>query len=170
MKKLSVIVSLSLSLVLLISCAVNSGITDMHNGTYLVTKQAPTGFHGSGNLKAEAINEARIFCESKGLKLKVISATEAQPPYVFGNFPKAEIVFIALSPGDPKLATPIDYTSDEDTIKIKDNLKKVTSAENAKSEERSKSYDALLKLSELREKGLITEQEFEAEKAILLKK
>jgi hypothetical protein len=106
--KLSIIVSLSLPLVVLISCAVNSGITDMHNGTYLVTKQAPTGFHGSGNLKAEAINEARIFCESKGLKLKVISATEAQPPYVFGNFPKAEIVFMALSPGDPKLSTPID--------------------------------------------------------------
>jgi len=72
----------------------------------MVSRQAATGFSGSGTLKAEALREANKHCAGQKKVLKVISTTEAQPPYVLGNFPKAEVQFMCLNADDPRLADP----------------------------------------------------------------
>lgn len=72
-------------------CASNSGIIPIGTDTYMVTRQAATGFSGSGVLKAEAFQEANAYCRSQDRTLQVVSTNEAQPPYVFGNYPKAEV-------------------------------------------------------------------------------
>lgn len=85
----------------LAGCASNSGITPIGKDTYMVSRQAATGFSGSGTLKAEAFQEANAHCTKEGKTLEVISTQEAQPPYVFGNYPKAEVQFKCLAADKP---------------------------------------------------------------------
>jgi hypothetical protein len=42
----------------LFGCASNSGVVPMGNDTYMVSRQAASGFSGMGTLKADAIKEA----------------------------------------------------------------------------------------------------------------
>lgn len=81
---------------LMASCAANTGVVPNGSGSYVVAKQAATGFPGLGNLKAEALEEANHYCASlpgSGHHLFVTRSTETQPPYVLGNYPRAEIEF-----------------------------------------------------------------------------
>lgn len=92
--------------VLVSGCASNSGVVPIGADTYMVSRQAATGFSGSGTLKAEAFKEANQYCLNQRKKLQVVNTSEAQPPFVFGNFPKAEIQFMCLDVGDAELARP----------------------------------------------------------------
>jgi len=77
----------------LIGCASNSGIVPMGNDTYMVSRQAATGFTGMGTLKAEAMREAYQQCQKSGKSVEVVETIDAKPPYILGNFPKTEIRF-----------------------------------------------------------------------------
>lgn len=74
-------------------CAANSGIVQMGGNTYMVSRQAATGFTGIGTLKAEAMREAYSECSKTGKMVNVIETIDAKPPYILGNFPKTEIRF-----------------------------------------------------------------------------
>ena len=76
-----------------VGCASNSGVVPMGSDTYMVSRQAATGFTGMGTLKAEAIKEAYEQCQKTGKSVQVLEAMDAKPPYIFGNFPKTEIRF-----------------------------------------------------------------------------
>jgi hypothetical protein len=69
----------------------------------MVSRQAATGFSGSGNLKAEALSEAGQYCTERSKVLFVTNSKEVGPPYVMGNFPKAEVEFMCLDANDPRL-------------------------------------------------------------------
>ena len=85
---------LLLTLALVLSgCAANSGIVPMGNDTYMVSRQAASGFSGMGTLKAEAMREAYQQCQLTGKRVEIVEAIDAQPPYIFGNFPKTELRF-----------------------------------------------------------------------------
>ena len=73
----------------LIGCAVNSGVVLIEQDTFMVSRQAATGFSDLGTLKAEAFQEANKYCIKQGKSAQVISANESSPPYVLGNFPRA---------------------------------------------------------------------------------
>jgi hypothetical protein len=77
-------------------CAANSGVVPMGQGNYLVSRQAATGFNGSGNLKTEALQEANAYCNGNKSELNVVRIQEAQPPFLLGNFPKAEVQFTCV--------------------------------------------------------------------------
>lgn len=77
----------------LAGCASSTGVAPLGGGLYMIAKQAATGFPGLGNLKAEAIQEAQTFCTSSGKELHVESMSETAPPYVLGNYPRAEVHF-----------------------------------------------------------------------------
>lgn len=77
----------------LAACASNTGVVAMGNDKYMIAKQQATGFPGLGNLKAEIITAASQHCAGLGKDLNVISQQETQPPYVLGNYPRAEIQF-----------------------------------------------------------------------------
>ena len=87
-------------------CAANSGVAPIGPNTFMVSRQAASGFSGSGTLKAEALNEANQFCAARDKSMYALTWTEAAPPYVMGNFPKAEVQFMCLEPTDPRLKTP----------------------------------------------------------------
>jgi len=90
----------------LASCAANSGVAPTGPNSFVVSRQAATGFSGSGTLKAEALTEAGQFCASQDRALLVTDSKEAAPPYVMGNFPKAEVSFMCLATDDPRLTPP----------------------------------------------------------------
>ncbi|SOE59125.1 hypothetical protein SAMN05414139_01478 [Burkholderia sp. D7] len=79
--------------VMLAGCAANSGVVSMGQGNFMVSRQAATGFSGSGTLKADALREANQYCADRQKELQVISSREAAPPFLLGNFPKAEVEF-----------------------------------------------------------------------------
>ncbi len=169
MKALPAFFALFLTLVFLVGCASNSGVRPMGGNTYIVTRQAATGFSGAGTLKADAVSEAARFCEAQGRILKVVAVTEAQPPYIFGNFPKAEVVFKALSPNDPERFRPSEYDSSGTHVRVGSSL--VDRSEVKVSIEQHPAediYAKLEKLDELRKKGILSEDEFQQEKARLL--
>lgn len=90
----------------LAGCAANSGIAPTGPNSFVVSRQAASGFSGSGTLKGEALTEAGQFCASRNKILLVTDSKEAAPPYVMGNFPKAEVSFMCLAADDPRLAAP----------------------------------------------------------------
>ncbi len=81
---------------LLAGCASNSGVVPMGNDTYMVSRQAASGFSGMGTLKADAMREAYTQCQKTGKRVEVIETIDAKPPYIFGNFPKTEIRFMCV--------------------------------------------------------------------------
>lgn len=96
-----------LAIVILVTgCASNSGVVPIGPDTFMVSRQAATGFSGSGTLKAEAFQEANQYCLSQKKRLQVVRTAEAQPPYVLGNFPRAEVEFMCLDANDPELVRP----------------------------------------------------------------
>jgi hypothetical protein len=84
-------------------CASNSGVVPIGKDTYMVSRQAATGFSGSGPLKAKAFQEASQYCESQGKELRAVSTSEIHPLYIFANFPRVKIKFMCLDANDPRL-------------------------------------------------------------------
>jgi len=78
-------------------CASNTGVVPTGKDSFMLAKQQSTGFSGLGNMKAEIITEGRLYCVSEHKEFQLVSSTETQPPYVFGNYPRAEIQFNCLS-------------------------------------------------------------------------
>ena len=79
-------------------CASQTGVVPNGQGGYLIAKQAATGFPGLGNLKAEAMAEAGQYCAGQSREFLLVGATETEPPYVLGNYPRAEISFQCVVP------------------------------------------------------------------------
>jgi hypothetical protein len=97
---------LALSFFLLAGCASNSGVVPIGPDTFMVSRQASTGFGGLGTLKADAFGEAGRYCTKEGKYVRVINTNESQGPYVFGHFPRAEVQFMCLDQADAELTRP----------------------------------------------------------------
>ena len=77
----------------LCGCAANSGVIPLGAGSFMVARQAATGFGGTGNLKADAVKDAGAYCAERGQDFEVTSATQNEGPFVFGKYPRAEVTF-----------------------------------------------------------------------------
>ena len=69
---------------------------------YRVFQQAATGFISIQSVRETAEQRATEFCERKGKVMESVEETTADPPYIMGNFPRVEIVFVCTE----KPATP----------------------------------------------------------------
>jgi len=107
---------------------------------YRIFHQGSTGFTVTAVLRSSATKRANEFCNNliKGSEMYTISEHTASPPYILGNFPRIEIIFVCTSKASVT----------------------TTGSHNK--------YDQLLKVKELRDKGVLNEKEFEAEKVKLL--
>jgi hypothetical protein len=77
----------------LAGCASHTGVLPDGLGGYTISKQAATGFPGLGTLKGDIMQEANQYCLSQGRDFLLTNSTETQPPYLLGNYPRAEISF-----------------------------------------------------------------------------
>ena len=108
------VVSLSLG-----ACASHTGVVPMGRDTYLLAKQQATGFPGLGNMKAEIIAEASQHCAGLNRELQIVSTQESRPPYVLGNYPRAEIQFMCLVAGDRDLQRPNLQKAPDTVIEVR---------------------------------------------------
>lgn len=107
-----------ISLIILVGCASNSGVMPIGPDTFMVSRQAATGFSGLGTLKADAYKDANEYCSKQNRFIRVVSTSESGPPYILGNFPRAEVQFMCLESKDPELTRPKPADSSKTTINI----------------------------------------------------
>ena len=74
-------------------CAVNSGVVPVGQNTFMVSRQAASGFSNISNLKPEALSEANQYCTTQQKSLVVTNVIEARPTSGPGDFPRAEVQF-----------------------------------------------------------------------------
>jgi len=122
-------------------------IVSLQGGTYSVTVKAKDKFtRNTQKLIAQAEEAAMQFCTKQGKKFKLVSATEEKGIYLVGDMAKATIVFKALGADDPEaVASPEEQPKPAATTPYP-------------------LYDQLIKLDELHKKGLVTDEEFAAER------
>lgn len=149
MKKLIAV----LMAMLLSGCAINSGVIQSEQDTFMITRQASTGFEGSFRIKNLALYDAKQFCANQGKCMHVVSIGGHNPPYILGNFPRVELKFMCLDAEDPRL------TSEE----------LGTMQRPFQNETTTNTLESKLKtLNKLLTDGLITNTEFEEQKKKLL--
>lgn len=149
---------------LLASCA-NQGAVRIAPDTYLISKTDKGGIFGNASrMKAKAIQEANDFAESQGKAAIAISSKET--PMRPGQFATFEYQFRVVDKSDPEFRR-VTLKERPDLV-IEDNKKiDVTINKNELPEEKDL-YNDLIKLEDLRERGILTQEEFEAEKKKLL--
>ena len=116
---------------------------------------------GAGELlRLRVVGNVRV--QQRGKALQVVNTYEASPPYILANFPKAEVQFMCLDSNDPELGRPRLKKTPDSVIEIKG------STPQSGSKNQSDLYAELVKLDDLRKRGIITEAEFDAQKRKLL--
>jgi hypothetical protein len=130
----------------------------MGNNTYSITAEATSAFQRDlDKLKQEATDAANQFCTDQGKQMRLISLTGKVPMFSTG-YAKAKIVFKALNPGDPELTMPVVAPGAPPVVMVMAPPRLTT----------DELYSELVKLDELRKKGILTDDEFQAEKKKLL--
>jgi hypothetical protein len=158
----------ALSAVVLMGCASPPGVVQLSPDTYMVAKEDHGGVFGSMiKLKAEVIREANSFAEKQGKIAIPISAKEIPitRPMMWASF---EYQFRVVDKNDPEarrtaLVPRADLVIDK-TEKVSIDSKSKDPGDKSKDV-----YSELLKLDDLQKRGIISKEEFDAEKRKLLK-
>ena len=140
-------------------------LTEHGDNTYSYTREAATTFNRDvEQLTAEAKEDAAKYCAAKGKQAKVVSIVVNKPWYTLG-FATATVTFKALEAGDPELASAAPVPVVNARKKTKAPPVVVPPAPPAPVNDL---YADLLKLDDLRKKGILTDEEFQAEKKKVL--
>ena len=145
------IISLTCFGLAFLACGAKSALSDpvvpLGNNTFSITRQASSGFaRDTEQLKSDVREEATNYCAAQGKQLKIESLTAKKPMFAMG-YASAKIVFKALDANAPELVAPTPGSTISEKLTPTGNL-----------------YNDLLKLDELRKRGILTEEEFQSEK------
>ena len=148
------------SVLALVACA-SADIVPMGTNTYMISQTSAGGiFTNMGTLKSEVIQRANSFAESKG-KVAIPLAAREQPAFP-GRMPNYEYQFMLVDRNDPRAANGRLVKTPDMLI---ENRGQVPNNESTRSPD---VYTELLKLDDLRKKGILTETEFETQKRRIL--
>lgn len=134
-------------------------IVPLGDNTFSVTVSATHKFtRNTDKLKEQAMAAATTYCSQLGKQLKFVSVTENKSMYLVGGMASTTLTFKALDLTDPALSasSPAAATGTVDK----------TTAPNTN----ESLYADLLRLDDLRKKGILTEEEFKAEKKKVLER
>ncbi|WP_225318456.1 SHOCT domain-containing protein [Cellvibrio sp. KY-YJ-3] len=149
--------------ILQVSGCTSSNVIPTGPDTYMVSASG-AGFATAG-VREIVYQKANDFCASKGLVMVPVSF-KAREGQLGRNPPSADLIFRALKPGAPAIERP-DITDANENIAVAQNIKISVKGEE-KPETKSDTYNDLLKLDDLRRRGILSEVEFEQEKTKLL--
>jgi hypothetical protein len=128
--------------------------------TYTVSVHATHKFTRNTRKLTDAATEAaEAFCAKEGKVMKLVSVEDKRGMYGVGGFANTTVTFKALRPDDPLLAAP-PATYAPATMAAPPPPPPATPTDTH--------YDELIKLDELRKRGILTDEEFEAEKKKVL--
>ena len=135
----------------------------MGNDTYMISQTSAGGiFRSMSSLKTEVMERANAFAESKG-KVAVPIASKEAPAYP-GHMPSFEYQFRLVDKNDAAARGGALIPRPDMVVDIHNS----TLPPPAPSGTSRDTYTELLKLDDLRKRGIITEDEFNAQKAKLL--
>lgn len=145
--------------VLLASCASNPGIVAVSQDTFLLAKQDHSGMFGNAAaFKAEVIQEANAFAVARGKVAVPISIKET--PAGVGRWLTIDYQF--------RVVDSSDLNAKRTDVLIENSQKSVVDVNLRRDAEQPSIYVELLKLDDLRKRGVLTEAEFEVQKKRLL--
>lgn len=151
----------------------NAGIVKLSPDTYMLTRQDYGGIFGNAaKMKADVINEASEFAQKQG-KIAIPLSVQETPlrSNVPGGFASIEYQFRVVDADDTEAKrthlpkSPDVFIKRDDSIKI-DIDAKIKNEDNNNSD----LYTELTKLDDLLKRGILTQEEFDAQKKILLEK
>jgi hypothetical protein len=153
--------------ILLAGCA-NPGIVQISPDTYLLSREDHAGIFGSSSsLKAGVIADANAFAASQGKVAIPLSTSEKPVGNTPGSWAKFDYQFRVVAKNDPEARrtslTPRADVVIEKTEKISADVR--TKDQTSKPRD---TYSELLKLDDLRKRGILSEAEFDAQKKKLL--
>ena len=140
-----------------------SAFQTLDGNTFAITRTATTGFDRDvEKFVQDAKDEAAKYCAAKGKTLKIISVSSDKPLYGFG-YSSAKVIFKALDAGDAALTAPepAPALASAGAAPVITGLLPTYAGD---------FYSELLKLDDLRKRGILTDKEFEQEKKKLLKR
>lgn len=150
---------------LLTACA-NPGVTKLSPDTYILSRTDKGGVFGNASaMKADVIREANEFAEAQGKVAIPLSLKET--PMAIGRFASVEYQFRVVEKSDPEVRRTSLVPRADVVIEKKE---KVTAdiTTNEKIEQKKDVYADLIKLDDLRKRGILTETEFQSQKQKLL--
>jgi len=147
-------------------------VTPMGNDTFSITREARTTFtRSTDKLKEEVTASAEKFCQDQGKQMRLISLTGKVPMIGLG-YATATIVFRALNAGDPGLTSPLPVegaaAAPSGYAAPAGYAAAAEPAPRTLTNTTDDLYNALTKLDDLRKKGILTDEEFQAEKKKIL--
>lgn len=107
---------------------------------FRVFHHAATGFVSLQSVRVSAEKRATEFCDREGKAMKALTETTSRPPHILGNFPRIEIVFECVN--------------------------RPTSAASPAGQDTT--YTRLINLKKLLDAGVLSQEEFDREKAKIL--
>lgn len=147
-----------------VGCA-TADVIPMGTDTYLISQTSAGGvFKSMSSLKTEVIKRANAFADSKG-KVAIPIAAKESPAYP-GHMPNFEYQFRLVNKDDPR-ASGGGLIPRADVI-IENNVEAPPIQMPSERAKKPDLYSELLKLDDLKKKGLISDAEFESQKAKLL--
>jgi hypothetical protein len=150
----------------IVALASTTKVETVSDNTYAITRTATTGFDRDvDKLKQEAQADAAKYCSDKGKTLKVVMVT-SERPHFGGGYAWAKIAFQALDANDPRLTAPVAAPS---AIGGAAPVTDSAAGPAPLPTQAGDLYTEILKLDDLRKRGLLTDKEFESEKKKLLK-
>ena len=151
----------------LVSGCANPGVVEISPDTYMLAREAHGGIFASpAALKAGVIEDANLFAASKGKVAVPISSHEnpmGNGPAQWASF---EYQFRVVDKNDP-IVRRAQLVKNPNVIIQKEDPD-VTDKKSSKSESHQDIYADLTKLEELRKSGVITDEEFVAQKKKVL--
>ena len=149
----------------LVACA-DAPMVQMSPDTYLIARSDKAGIFGNAAaMKVEVIREASEFAASQG-KIAIPISTNETPAYP-GHFATIEYQFKLVDPDSPEaVSTSLEPRADiviESDVRVREDVRISDETDNTKDV-----YTEILKLDDLRQRGLITDEEYETEKRELL--
>ena len=149
----------------LMGCA-NPGIVKISPDTYMLSRTDKGGVFGNASaMKADVIREANEFAESQG-KITIPISLNESPMYI-GHFASVEYQFRVVDKSDPE-ARRVNLVPRPNLV-IERTEKATLDVKTKDQTNRSKDvYTELIKLDDLRKRGILSDTEFEAQKKKLL--
>jgi hypothetical protein len=164
MRPLFFALPLSLLLAALTGCTTSSAIMPASGGAYTITKSGTTGFTPLGVLRKEAYEAANTFAAAKGMVAEVLTVNDV--PAGFGRWPQVHLRF-RLVTAEARDTAPAPAALTIASQGSRDAMGNPTEDQTTITAD-ADFYTELKKLGELKEKGLLTEEEFQREKKRLM--
>jgi hypothetical protein len=143
-------------------------IVQLSPDTYLLTETNYAGmFYNHAKMKAKVIQEANDFAGKQGKIAIPVNMTD-NPPVPGQSMPNIEYQFRVVAKDDPEARRTSLEKRPDVVIRKDENIKVDVHTKNESSPQPVDTYTELLKLDDLRKKGILTDSEFEAQKAKVL--